>query len=168
LDALHYAAQRWAEAGAPILVLLALRQEALAELPELQRWLTRLKHDIAWVQVQLTKLSRAETEHLIRALLEPQAGNNEHDGAPPSGDETPVPSTRFSHWLFAETAGQPLYLVEILQTLVEDGLLRPAPASTVWHLDWSKFDEQLLRSPGATLLGVREIARGWLDYNLPL
>ena len=58
--------------------------------------------------------------------------------------------------------------MEILKTLVEDGLLRPAPASALWHVDGSKFDEQVLRSRGAALLGVREISRGWLGYNLPL
>ena len=165
LDALHYAALRWSEEGAPILVLLTLRQETLTESPDLQRWLTYLKHAVAWVQLHVTKLSKAETEHLIRALLEPEEGDTH---APPPGVETQSLLTRFSHWLFAETAGHPLFLVEMLKTLVEDGLLRPAPASALWHVDGSKFDEQVVRSRGAALLGVREISRGWLGYNLPL
>jgi predicted ATPase len=165
LDLLHYAALRWSEEGTPILVLLTLRQETLMESPDLQHWLTRLKHVVAWVQVHVTKLSKAETEHLIRALVEPEEGDTR---VPPPGVETQSLLTRFSNWLFAETAGHPLFLVEMLKTLVEDGLLRPAPASALWHVDGSRFDEHVVRSRGAALLGVREIGRGWLGYNLPL
>ncbi|MGH2536121.1 MAG: BTAD domain-containing putative transcriptional regulator, partial [Candidatus Promineifilaceae bacterium] len=126
LDVLHYAALRWSEERAPILVLLTLRQESLAESPDLQSWLTRLKHDVATVQVDLSELSQAETEHLLRLLLEPEAG--QHD-----------PSlTQFSDWLFAETDGQPLFLTETLKALVKQGLVRPDVTSAAWQIDWQK------------------------------
>jgi len=158
LDVLHYAAQRWSEEGAPILVLLTLRQEALTESPDLQSWLTRLKHDVASVQLTLSKLSQAETEQLIRVLLEPEEGNN---GAPPAGVEKLSSLTRFSHWLFKETDGQPLFLTETLKALVEDGLVRPDTTSAAWRVDWPKLDEQ---GAGSRVLpGVRDIIRSWLD-----
>lgn len=159
LDVLHYAALRWSEARAPILVLLTFRQEALTASPELQTWLTRLKRDVACTQLDLAALSELETEQLIRALLEPE---EEEDGAPPAGVEELPPLTRFSHWLFEETHGQPLFLVETLKALVAEGLIRPDATSNAWRVDWPKFDQQALESDGHVLPGVQEIIRGWL------
>jgi DNA-binding SARP family transcriptional activator len=156
LDMLHYAALRWAEEGAPILVLLTLGQEALTESHEVQGWLTRLKRDVALRRISLSAFSQAETEQLIRMLLEPEVAN---DGGP-TGVEQPSPLTRFSRWLFAETNGQPLLLTETLKALVEDGLITLDAQTAVWHVEWSKFDETGFGS--RVLPGVREIIRGWL------
>jgi DNA-binding SARP family transcriptional activator/predicted ATPase/tetratricopeptide (TPR) repeat protein len=160
LDVLHYAALSWLEERAPILVLLTLRQEALMESPDLQTWLTRLKHDAACVELNLAALSRAETEQLIRALLEPEEGDA---GAPPAGVESPPQLTQFSRWLFDETDGQPFFLVETLRALVEEGLFQPDTASQAWQVNWPKLDEQALGSGSRVLPGVWEIIRGWLD-----
>jgi DNA-binding SARP family transcriptional activator len=153
LDVLHYAALRWSEEQAPILVLLTLRQETLAESPDLQSWLARLKHDLAYVQIDLSELSQAETEQLLRMLLEPEAG--QHDAS----------LIQFSDWLFAETDGQPLFLTETLKALVEEGLVRPDTTSTAWHIDWQKLDEQ--GSGSRVLPGVRETILSWLDRITP-
>jgi DNA-binding SARP family transcriptional activator len=150
LDVLHYAVLSWSEERAPILVLLTLRQESLAESPELQSWLTRLKHDVACVQVDLGELSQAETEQLLRMALEPEAG--QHDAS----------LTQFSNWLFAETDGQPLFLTETLKALVEESLVRPVTTSAAWQIDWQKLDEQKLGSSRKLFHGVQEIIRGWL------
>jgi predicted ATPase/DNA-binding SARP family transcriptional activator len=160
LDVLHYAALRWLEERVSILVLLTLRQEALTESPDLQTWLTRLKHDTACVQLDLATLSGAETEQLIRTLLEPEEGE---DGAPPAGVEKLSPLTRFSRWLFEETDGQPFFLVETLKALVEEGLVRADTSSAAWQVEWSKLDEQTLGSGARILPGVRDIILGWLD-----
>ncbi len=160
LDVLYYAALRWLEERTPILVLLTLHQEALTESPDLQSWLTRLKHDVAGVQLDLAELSGAETEQLIRTLLEPEEGE---DGVLPAGVKQAAQLSRFSRWLFEETDGQPFFLVETLKALVEEGLVRPDTVSESWRVDWSKFDEQALRSGGRVLPGVREIIRGWLE-----
>jgi DNA-binding SARP family transcriptional activator len=160
LDVLHYAALRWLEERAPILVLLTLRQDALTESPDLQTWLTRLKHDVACVQLDLAALSGAETEQLIRTLLEPEEGQH---GAPPPGVEKLSQVTRFSRWLFEETDGQPFFLVEMLKALVEEGLVRQDANSVAWQVDWSKLDEQGWGSGSRVLPGVREIIRGWLE-----
>ena len=73
LDMLHYASQRWAEEKAPILVLLTLRQEALAESSALQSWLNQLKRTVSAVQLKLGALSQAETEQLVQGLITPAA-----------------------------------------------------------------------------------------------
>ncbi len=160
LDALHYAGLRWSEERAPILVLLTLHQEALTESPGLQTWLTRLKHDVPCLQLDLAALSGAETEQLVRALLKPEEGA---DGAPPAGVEKPSQLTRFSRWLFEETDGQPFLLVETLKALVEEGLFQPDTASEAWLVDWPKLDEQALESASRVWPGVREIIQAWLD-----
>jgi DNA-binding SARP family transcriptional activator/predicted ATPase len=165
LDVLHYAVLRWSEEGpprmgVPILVLLTLRQEALTESPDLQTWLTRLKHDVACVELNLATLSKAETEQLIRELLEPEGGE---DSSPPASVEKLSQLTMFSHWLFEETDGQPFFLVETLKSLVEEGLVRPDTNSEAWRVDWRRFDEQSL-GPGVRVSpGVQEIIRGWLN-----
>jgi DNA-binding SARP family transcriptional activator/tetratricopeptide (TPR) repeat protein len=160
LDVLHYAALRWLEERTPILVLLTLRQEALTESPDLQTWLTRLKHDVACVPLNLTALSQAETEQLIYTLFEPKERDK---SVLPAGAEKPSQLSRFSRRLFEETDGQPFFLVETLKALVEEGLVRPDTNSAAWLVDWSKLDEQALGSGSRVLPGVREIIRGWLD-----
>ncbi len=178
LDMLHYASQRWIEEQAPILVLLTLRLEALAESPALQSWLDQLKRTLAVVQLKLGALSPAETEQLVQGLIAPAAdpplGVNSApaDSAPAEGgmadSVTPAALAQFSHWLFMETDGQPLFLTEALKVLVAEDIVRPAAAGApaasagqaVWQLNWSRFDAQ--RSGSGISAGVRELIQGWL------
>jgi DNA-binding SARP family transcriptional activator/predicted ATPase len=160
LDVLHYAALRWQEERAPIMVLLTLRQEALAESPDLRAWLARLRHDVGSWQFSLQTLSEAETEQLIRELLEEENGV---DSTLPAGAESLQQLAGFSRWLFKETDGQPFFLVETLKALADENLVRPDPNSTAWQVDWQTFDEQTMRTEGRVLPGVREIIRGWLE-----
>jgi predicted ATPase/DNA-binding SARP family transcriptional activator len=159
-DVLHYAALRWLEEGAPILVLLTLRQEVLIEDPNLETWLTRLKHDAGCVQSNLRELSRAETEQLIRTLLELNGGDNDNllDSS-----EKRSQLAKFSQWLFEKTDGQPFFLAETLKALVEEGLFQPEAASGAWRIDWPKFDKQAAGSEPSVLPGVTELIRGWLN-----
>jgi tetratricopeptide (TPR) repeat protein len=173
LDMLHYASQRWTEEKAPILVLLTLRQEALTELPAVQSWLDQLKRTVSAVQIKLGELSQAETEQLVQGLLTPAAITP--SGSATADTATQSALTQFSHWLFQETEGQPLFLTEALKVLVEEGVVRPQPnpdpsagsgqdsassGQAVWQLNGSRFDAQ--RSESGILAGVREIVQGWL------
>lgn len=160
MDVLHYAALRWQEEGAPILVLLTLRQEALSESRDLQKWLTRLKHDVTFDQLNLDPLSRSETEQMIYRLLDMGGGG---DDGPADDGSHPRRLGRFSRWLFEETGGQPFFLAETLKALVEEGLFRPDADSEAWRMEWSKFDEQAPGSGSPILPQVREIIRGWLE-----
>ena len=165
LDLLHYAAVRWSEQNAPILVLLTPARRGGQRATDLQSWLTHLNHATATVPLQLSALSQLETTQLIQQLLQPMADN----------DATPL--TRFSDWLFRETDGQPLFLTETLKALVEEGLVRPETVfitfgklnpvaqlrAAVWHLDASKFDAQMQRLDGYILPGILQIVRSWLN-----
>ena len=152
LGLLQYAVGRWAEEQAPILLLVTLRQEALAESPETQRWLTHLKRHVPARQLNLNELSEQETTHLLERLLAGQTSE---------ASKTSEVS-RFCDWLFTETAGQPLFLTETLKALVDEGVVTHAASSAAgWQLDWARLQEQ------ATTMrvwpGVREIVRGWLQ-----
>lgn len=152
LDVLHYAALRWLEEGAPILVLLTLRHEALTESGDLQTWLFRFKHDVAYVQLNLAPLSGSETERVIHRLLEP---GRRADGA--------ARLTRLVDWLFHETDGQPFFLTETLKALVDEGLIRPDVAADTWRVNWSKLEAEAPETEQRILPGVREIIQGWLQ-----
>ena len=156
LDVLHYAAVRWAEAQSPILLLLTLRQEAVSESPDLQSWLTRLRHATTTQSLQLNEFSQPETAQLIQRLLAPE---NEQDKPE---------LTQFSNWLFTETDGQPLFLTETLKSLVADGLVKRDDQETaVWQIHWDTFHKQRQAARGQLLPEIQQIIRGWLDRISP-
>jgi tetratricopeptide (TPR) repeat protein len=136
-----------------------LRQEVLTESTDLQSWLARFKHDVAGTVLDLTQLSEAEIQELIRTLLEPDAGGDEVASA---RTEELSQLARFSSWLFQETEGQPFFLVETLKALVEANLVRPEPNSAAWQVDWRKLEEHALEADSRVLPEVREIIQGWL------
>lgn len=162
LDLLQHAVGRWAEdgpqneggphsGGAPILLLVTLRQEALAESPETQRWLTHLKRHVPSRQLNLSELSEQETTHLLERLLVAQTSEVL---------ETSEVS-RFRDWLFTETAGQPLFLTETLKALVDEGVVAHASSTAArWQVDWARLREQTTTM--RVWPGVREIVCGWL------
>jgi DNA-binding SARP family transcriptional activator/tetratricopeptide (TPR) repeat protein len=158
LDVLHYAALRWSEEQAPILVLLTLRKEALTESSDLQTWWARLKHDIPCKQVNLATFSGKETEQLIHTLFE-----SKEEGGTSDDMENQSQLTRFGRWLFKETDGQPFFLVETLKALVEQGLFQPGTGLIGWQVDWSKLDLQALESDTRVLPGVHAMVQGWLE-----
>lgn len=159
LDVLHYAALRWSEDRVPILVLITLRQESLAENPDLTTWVTRLKHDVACLRLYIAPLSVSESEELVHSLV----GRAVRDEIVPSyKKEEQGQLSRFNRWLFKETEGHPFFLGEMLKALVEEGLFQPDMHTPDWLVDWSKFDEQSLESGLRVLPGAREIIRGWL------
>jgi DNA-binding SARP family transcriptional activator/tetratricopeptide (TPR) repeat protein len=151
MDVLQYALLRWSEEGAPILVLLTLRQESVAEDRDLRAWLSRLRHGAGYRQLDLTALSEVETEEMIRTLLATEGGGGERSRV-----------ARFSRWLFEETEGQPFFLVETLKVLAEEGLVQADADGGAWRLDWSRLDEKALGAQMRVLPGVQEIIDGWL------
>jgi tetratricopeptide (TPR) repeat protein len=156
LDVMQYAVQRWSDEKTPILVLLNLREEVLAESPDLQSWLTRFKRDIPSHTLRLSELSQTETEQMIRVLL---ASEVDHDDANQSS------LMQFSNWLYSETDGHPLFLTETLKAVVEEGLLYPDANSEFWQVDWSRVHQQQERV--AVLPTVQQIIQGWLARITP-
>ena len=140
LDLLRYLGNAWKGQGHRILLLGTLREEGLELNPELAAQLLDLGRDLPLTQLPLQLLGLAETFELLEAL----AGENHHDEARPSTQEnvhSPNLKTALvalGDFLFAQTGGQPLYLLETLKLLCErqwllprltaEGVFRLAPA----------------------------------------
>ncbi|MEJ2750771.1 MAG: AAA family ATPase, partial [Anaerolineae bacterium] len=108
LDLVHYLARRWAETGAPILLLVAVRQEAYAADAGLRDWLTSLGRDTPVTRLLLDSLNGTAVEQLVNCLARENVGET---------------TTAFAAWLWAETRGLPFFIEALLQMLVEQDIL---------------------------------------------
>ena len=108
LDLAHYLARRWAETGAPILLLLVIRQEAYAADAALREWLTSLGRDAPVTRLLLDSLNGTAVEMLVNRL---------------AGENVSETTTDFAAWLWAETRGLPFFIEALLQMLVEQDSL---------------------------------------------
>ena len=111
LEVLQYAARRWHETAAPVLLLVAIRSEALqpAARPALGGpvdWLAQVERELPPHHIHLGPLEQPAALDLVRAIVAPA-------------------SDEFAQWVFAETRGQPFYLIETLKDLLERGALHP-------------------------------------------
>jgi DNA-binding SARP family transcriptional activator len=134
LDLLQYAIRRWRDIAAlenslvRVLLVVSLRSEALLPMAQPQaagglqggpgglvQWLTRLEHEMPALHLELEPLGEHETVDMVLSIL-----------APPAPD--------FAQWLYAETYGQPFYLMETLKDLLERRVLHPNRQA---HGQWS-------------------------------
>ena len=123
LEVLDYAGRRWAEQGAPILVLIAGRPEEIRHDSPFEGWLPSLVRRLPARSLTLPPLGNEDIEGLLRRLTrleEEPVGSTRELGA---SNEARSELERFGGWLAAETGGQPFYLVETLKTLLEEGRL---------------------------------------------
>lgn len=129
LDALQYAISQWTVHKTTVFVLLCTRPRSTTAKSYLPQWLTTLNARLAVTQVSLLPLTVAETMTLVSALAPGQAvvsNPTQEDRASNSLDSDVVPTlTPLAQALFAETNGEPLYLVETIKSLVEQGVLVP-------------------------------------------
>lgn len=113
LDVLHYIARRWVESNTAILLLLSLRSEGMSTTQTLTRWLAEVEHDLPTTHLILGPLQFEDMVQLLSAL-----GN---------GEPTARKVEEFGQWLFAETGGQPFYVMETLKALLARGMLTLSP-----------------------------------------
>ena len=119
LDVLSYAAKHLTERRAPVLLVLAAREEEL-DANEIPGWLSSVERTAPVERVDLAPLSGEDTLQLLRLLTE---GDHEGLGAPAEVMED------FGSRLHIETRGQPFFIVETLKTLFERGVLTPNPGA---------------------------------------
>ncbi|TMD76236.1 MAG: hypothetical protein E6I97_11750, partial [Chloroflexi bacterium] len=140
LDLLRYLARSWRGHGSRVLLLGALRSEGLELNPQLSAELFDLGRDLLLTQVSLQPLSQAQTLQLLETLV----GERSEPGAAarpsPAGSEPALASERpllgLGDFLFAQTGGQPLYLLETLKLLRERQWLVPQQgADGSWRLE---------------------------------
>ncbi|HEY8600448.1 MAG TPA: AAA family ATPase, partial [Thermomicrobiales bacterium] len=116
LDLLHYAARRWIESDVPLLLLLSVRAEALADTPLIDEWLLGLRRDLAPTELDLGPLTAQDTLQLVQGF----GARSGLVGTTPTADPD---LERIARWLFSETSGQPFFAVETIRALLERGTL---------------------------------------------
>src|SRR5438552_328811 len=102
LDVVHYLARRFAESQTPALLLLTLRMGERAMRPALAEWRTDMERVVPLTHLQLCPLTAEDILRLLQAF----GGKGGKDGKRAADLEG------FGQWLFAETEGQPFYLME--------------------------------------------------------
>src|SRR5207245_506124 len=128
LDLVRYLGHYWTRHSTRVLLLGTVRSEGLELNPALAAELADLGRDLPVTQLPLQPLSQAETLQLIEAIIGEEAPGMRNGGEQRERDPT-WPSTAGSspaqepaaalvalgRWLFAQTDGQPLYLLETLK-----------------------------------------------------
>ena len=123
LEVLKYTGRRWAEQGAPILLMVAARPEELGAGSSFEGWLVSLGRRLPVRSLDLGPLKDKDVEVLLRRLAG-AAGDPEGSGEEPEGsDHARSELERLGEWLAAETGGQPFYLLETLKALIEEDKL---------------------------------------------
>ena len=128
LDLLHYLARRFTAQATPILLLLCLRTEARQTTSGLTEWRANLGRIIPLTRLSLGPLSAQDTVSLLHIL----ARRDQKGEASRTGTSGLVPYTpadvleRVGQQLFAETHGQPFYLIETLKLLLAHDLFPPS------------------------------------------
>jgi DNA-binding SARP family transcriptional activator len=151
LDLLRYLGRFWSRHGSRVLLLVTVRRDGLAPTSQLSAQLVDLGRDVPVSQVSLQPLSRAETLQLLEAIVGEGAygtwsggERSEHGPTRPSTassgalptQEQETPLVALGDLLFAQTGGQPLYLLETLKLLREREWLVPRPsADGTWRLE---------------------------------
>ncbi len=134
LDLVLYLARSLAEQPAPVLLLLNLRTGA-DTFPDLQSsWVMALKRTrIPLTTLVLTAFTKEETQRFVQKLAwteQPlELGNNSStDGCPDNGEASTFRDALvpFADWLYFQTRGQPLYLVETLKGLLAREIILPS------------------------------------------
>jgi len=122
LDLVRYLGHYWKEHGSRVLLLGTVYSDQLEPKSQLAVQLADLGRDLPVSQVPLQALSQAQTLRLVQAI----AGT-------PSAQELETPLGNF---LFVQTGGQPLYLLETLKLLREREWLVPRwGADGTWRLE---------------------------------
>jgi DNA-binding SARP family transcriptional activator len=158
LDVLHYLARRFAESKTPALLLFTLRMGEKEMLPGLAEWRTGMERAVSLTRLQLSPLT---IEDILR-LLHTLGGEGGKDSRRAANLEL------FGQWLFAETEGQPFYLMETLKVLLERGVLASRPNEDEgWTIDFTAamHNETVMR--GSFPPSVREVICARLDRLTP-
>jgi DNA-binding SARP family transcriptional activator len=135
LDLLLYLARSLVEQPAPVLLLLTLRTGAESCSHLQDTWLLALKRTyIPLIELFLAPFNREETHRFVQALTwaEAQPEAQKHlstEGRLAYGQTSICPKVlaSFADWLYAQTCGQPFYLVETLKELLARNILLPSP-----------------------------------------
>ena len=125
LDLLHYVARHFTAQATPIMLLLSLRTDVRQTSSGLAAWRANLGRMVPLTRLQPGPLSAQDTVNLLQILAR---RNQEEEASRSKTSVTLVPADileRIGLRLFAETCGQPFYLIETLKLLLAHGLFTP-------------------------------------------
>jgi DNA-binding SARP family transcriptional activator len=138
LDLVRYLGRYWIKHGSRVLLLVTVRCEGLELNPALAAYLADLGRDLPVSQLPLQTLSREETIHLVQAIAGVGAQSTRSGGKRPeygldqssnteasSSSEMETKLSELGDVLFAQTEGQPLYLLETLKLFQDRQWLVP-------------------------------------------
>ncbi len=158
LDVLHYLARSWSESGTPVLLLLTLPMGSRGQLPEFDDWRAGMERALPLTRLQLSLLTTEDILRLLQAL--------EREGQKDRRQAADL--ERFGQWLFAETEGQPFYLMETIKVLIERGALASRlKEEGGWTLDFTAAMEHEMVMRGFFPPSVREVICARLDRLSP-
>jgi DNA-binding SARP family transcriptional activator len=158
LDVFHYLARRLAESDTPALLLLTLRMGEGGMRPALVEWRTGLERALSLTRLPLGPLTREDVLRLLQVV----GGKGGQYGGQSADLE------RFSQWLFAETEGQPFYLMETLKVLLEQNVLTSRPHDDGgWSIDFTAAMEHGMVVHGFFPPSVREVIVARLERLAP-
>lgn len=131
LDLLHYLAQRFATRATPMMLLLSLRTEARQVTSGLAEWRANLGRIVPLTRLQPALLSLQDTINLLQILVQrnQEAEANGSRASSPLTQEAANFLERAGQRLFAETGGQPFYLIETLKLLLAHDSLTLSPSA---------------------------------------
>jgi EmrB/QacA subfamily drug resistance transporter len=176
LDLLLYLSHTLAEQPVPLLLLLTLRTGAGSCSDVQSTWPMALKRTrILPTALVLAAFTPEETQRFIQALAwaeQPvEVGNNGSvEGYPDrrGGSTSREALVPFANWLYFQTQGQPLYLVETLKGLLAREIMLPALQE---HGSWGLVlrADRLAHTPVSELIppSVRELIRSQLGRLTP-
>ncbi len=148
LDLLLYAAARLADDGSAVLLLVAMRDEEMDRIADLEGWLLAAERAMPLRRVDLGNLNGDDTVRMLLSLTD-DGGEREHSARDVEA---------FGHRLYAETGGQPFFLVETIKALLDQGALPVGSDAGAGVKAWSVADgEQALN--GLQTPGVRGLVR---------
>jgi DNA-binding SARP family transcriptional activator len=176
LDLLLYLAWSLAEQPAPVLLLLTLRTGAESCSGVQSTWLMALKRTRMPLTARvLAAFTQEETQRFVQALAwAEQPLEVENNGSTGGCSEKREASTfrealvPFATWLYFQTQGQPLYLVETLKGLLEREIMLPSlQENGTWGLVLRAG--LLAQTPVGELIpsSVRELIRSQLGRLTP-
>jgi DNA-binding SARP family transcriptional activator len=158
LDVLHYLARSWSESATPAFLLLTLPMGTRGLMPALDEWRAGMERAVPLTRLQLSPLTAEDIQRLLH-VVGGEGGEDEQQEAD---------LERFGQWLFAETEGQPFYLMETLKVLIERGALASRPNEEGgWTLDFTTAMEHETVVRGFFPPSVREVICARLDRLTP-
>ncbi|MBS1252545.1 MAG: Transcriptional regulatory protein MoaR1 [Anaerolineales bacterium] len=124
----------------PVLIVSTYRTEEAG--PTLRRLVRDLRRDGLVTQIAVNRLTIDEVTAMIRKMAGMKEG-----------------AERFSQRIYEQTAGNPFFVIEVIKSLFEQGLLREEPGG--WATTWEDFasDYQTLPLP----LSIREAVEARLE-----